>query len=68
MSKPETCPNCGHCPTCGRSNTPPAVVIPWNPSPYYPWTRPYITWHSGTTDNISMNDTIGITYTSAVAS
>ena len=31
------CPNCGHCPTCGRSNAPKGY---W---PYpYPYTTPYI--------------------------
>jgi hypothetical protein len=34
------CPNCGHCPTCGRSNAPYGV---WPP---YRWTYPYpYQWH-----------------------
>lgn len=41
-----TCPNCGYCPTCGRTSTPSYPVYPW----VYPtWVGPYrflpnITW------------------------
>lgn len=31
----ETCPKCGHCPHCGRSDAPPL-----RPAPTYPWLRP----------------------------
>lgn len=33
--KPQACPNCGHCPTCGRRN---------QYQPYSPWYQPYVTW------------------------
>lgn len=35
------CPNCGHCPTCGRAFTAPPP-IPW--VPYNPWATPYNPW------------------------
>lgn len=45
----KVCPNCGHCPTCGRQVA----------SPYYPWTVPYVQpwttpwWQQGGTVTIS---------------
>ena len=44
--KKEPCPNCGHCPECGRSNTLPVQPYPWTyPYPHYfgPWwqVQPY---------------------------
>jgi len=32
---PHPCPNCGHCPTCGRYSFKPVPVIP-----QYPWWGP----------------------------
>ena len=41
------CPNCGHCPTCGRKNYTPNHW-PWGYWPWYPpthyWQRPHATW------------------------
>lgn len=44
----KSCPNCGHCPTCGKGNRGgywPPNYWPWG---RYPWTQPYITptWYS----------------------
>lgn len=30
-TQPHVCPNCGHCPTCGRRD------VPWDTQPEYPW-------------------------------
>lgn len=43
------CPNCGYCPTCGRSNN--NIYI--RPYPYYPWAQPYVTWGTYTSGNTS---------------
>lgn len=43
---PQPCPSCGHCPTCGRSASPPAPihVQPWWQWPYqWTWTTGGIT-------------------------
>jgi hypothetical protein len=36
----DKCPNCGYCPTCGRSNTPPQGYYP-QPYPSWPYWGPY---------------------------
>lgn len=39
--KDKPCPNCGHCPTCGKSNHLPAYYGPyWYYQPPY-WTNPF---------------------------
>lgn len=47
------CPNCGHCPHCGRSNPPSWIPMPYvqpYPLPYQPhWTIPYGVITYGTT-------------------
>lgn len=48
-SKHETCPSCGHCPTCGRSNG--VWTAPYRP--WYPYQYPY--WYSSGTLTISGN-------------
>jgi hypothetical protein len=37
MSNKKPCPNCGYCPTCGRSDTLPFYPRPWVMPPAYPW-------------------------------
>ena len=48
------CPNCGYCPTCGRSN---------HVNPFLPWDHPFrpVIATGGTTSNIPPN-TITVTY------
>jgi hypothetical protein len=41
----DKCPNCGYCPTCGRSNTPPQADWTYRPTPTWPYWQPfYVTW------------------------
>jgi len=53
QAQPHVCPNCGHCPTCGRRDIMPRRPLPWEyrPDPYferytsapfYKWQRPDI--------------------------
>jgi hypothetical protein len=55
----EVCPNCGHCPTCGRSAQPyityPSIPYPWSqpPSWSYPYGQPIAVTYTGTTGFIS---------------
>ena len=37
--KPQPCPHCGYCPTCGRGGY---NAYPWYPAPWRPY--PYVTW------------------------
>ena len=68
----QSCPSCGYCPHCGRSNQPQPYYVPWYPQPY-PWYGPYlVTSGEGTSGTITVGDTSGydtadytsITYTS----
>lgn len=49
----KACPNCGHCPSCGRSN-PYRTAPPWQPyTPVFPPNWPpntWITWGGNTTN------------------
>ena len=44
------CPNCGYCPTCGRSNG-------WHGVPYYPYTP--IPWYVGDIPQYTWTDAAG---------
>ena len=51
-TKSETCPHCGYCSHCGRSNSYPWYQRPW---PYYPsWT-----WTAG--NNVPLSTTTPLT-------
>ena len=56
-----SCPNCGYCPHCGRSNVQPWPMTPWPSYPSYPWWYPpyTVTWQS----NSATSPSIGQTYT-----
>ncbi len=70
-----SCPNCGYCPHCGRSNgywTVPSVpYIPWYPTYPYPlYSTPWLgtTWTDGETGttfkiNTTSSGSNDITYT-----
>lgn len=57
------CPNCGYCPTCGRSR--PVTVRPWPYIyPQYPWGtypgptyQPYQVWGAGNSTTSPINYT-----------
>lgn len=53
------CPQCGHCPTCGRHASP-AYPAPWRQpwvAPFYPHTTPaYPVWYVGPGVGVTLTD------------